>query len=124
MPFAFCLRDYGFRVLPQDRDGGEAVLVRRRLCLLYPFLQLLRRKVAFSSFRYYEAERYEVVRVRQCTEVVPVLLVESCEWCEDQDCLSVLNWIGGCGHVVHQVVYYWRWRWFLIRAQLCGFPEG
>ena len=43
--------------------------------------------------------------VAELEEVVPVLLVELCQRCEDEDRLFVLYWRARVGHIVHVVMH-------------------
>ena len=124
MSLAFRLSNYGLSILPQNRNRSEPILIRRRLRLLYPLLQLLRSQIPLPSLRYDEPERYEIVRIRQRAQIIPILLVKLRQGRQDQNRLPIPNRICGCCHVVHHIVHHWRrWRDF-IWTQLRGFPEG
>lgn len=112
------LRDGRLVVLALDGDGREAVLVGRRLRLLDALLQLAVGFAAFFALGDDEAQRDQVVRVAQLDEVVPVLLVEARERCEDQHALAVADWVGCGGDIVHVVVDDRRWLRDLIRVLL------
>lgn len=64
------------------------------------------------------------MRIGQLAEIVPVLLIETCEGCEDQHGLAIPNGIGGGGDIVHVIVHDRRRGSDLIRAQQGGLAEG
>jgi len=97
--------EWGLGVLTEDSDGGEAVLLGSCLCLGDLCLQRSVCGIALLCLWYYEAQRDEVVWVAELEEVVPVLLVELCQRCEDEDRLFVLDWRARVGHIVHVVMH-------------------
>lgn len=123
MSFGLCLADGRLVILSQDGDGSKTVLVRRCLRPSYALLQLLRSQVSFPTFRDYEAQRDEIMRVRELAQVLPVLRVEARERCQDQHGLAIADGVACGGDVVHVIVHDRRRRSDLVRAQAGGLAE-
>ena len=103
------LRNGRLVILTLNGDGGEAVLVCGCLGLLYPLLQQLCGFVALLSFGDDEAQRDQVVWVAQLDQIVPVLIIEARERCQDEHAFAVADRVRSGSDIVHVVVDYRRW---------------
>lgn len=101
---AFVLGRHGrVKVLAQDDDAFEAVLLWAMLRLLDLLLQKGCRLVSLFGLGQDEAQSNQLMGVAEVQEIVPVLLVEPGHRRQDQDVLLVPNGIGRDGDLVEIV---------------------
>lgn len=102
--------------MTEDRDAGESFGLGTGLRVCNGRLEGGGGTVAFTSFRYDEAQGDQGVRICEGQEVVPVALVETSKGREDQHFFLVANRIDGRCEIVEMVVDHWRGCFWPIRG--------